>query len=233
MAWRVAKSLITLRTQFNQMYPTRSKKSDGTIGDAKHASRKSDHNPWVRDGSTGIVTALDLTHHPQVGADTWKLAELLRQRRDPRIKYVISNHRIFSSVSSPWQWRRYSGSNPHAMHMHVSVHSQKGHYDSTKEWDIGKPLLPGPAPTNPKEDDPLTRPLLKQGSRGEHVREVQSILGIRADSQFGPATAAAVRKFQQESGLKADGIVGPRTWIALDKIEQRNDGEKPGDALAD
>ncbi|HKV33547.1 MAG TPA: hypothetical protein VJP89_04485, partial [Pyrinomonadaceae bacterium] len=61
MAWRVAKSLLRLREQINELAPNRSKASDGTIGDAAHASRKSDHNPWVKDGSIGVVTAMDIT----------------------------------------------------------------------------------------------------------------------------------------------------------------------------
>jgi hypothetical protein len=67
MAWRPAKSLIQLRDQINQIAPNRSKASDGTIGDAAHASRASDHNPWVREGDAGVVTAIDITHDPDDG----------------------------------------------------------------------------------------------------------------------------------------------------------------------
>ena len=65
MAWRVAQSLIRLRDQINLAAPTRSKASDGTIGDAAHATRDSDHNPWVKEGALGIVTAMDITHAPR------------------------------------------------------------------------------------------------------------------------------------------------------------------------
>src|SRR6266478_2448733 len=118
MTWRVAKSLLHLREQVDKHYPNRHKDNDGTIGDSAHASRTSDHNPWVKDGSLGIVTAMDISHDPNHGFDSYKFAEQLRVGRDNRIKYVISNHSIFNSS---WIWRSYSGSNPHDHHVHISV----------------------------------------------------------------------------------------------------------------
>jgi hypothetical protein len=136
MAWRLAKSLETLRSQVNAAYPGRDKSADGSIGDAAHASRASDHNPWVKDGKTGIVTAIDITHDPKVGLDSGKLADALRASRDPRIKYIISNRRICSGAggTSPWRWRKYNGANPHNHHVHLSVESKKSLYDSVEPW---------------------------------------------------------------------------------------------------
>ena len=57
--------------------------------------------------------------------------------------------------------------------------------------------------------------ILRRGSSGERVRELQTLLKIKADGNFGPATEAAVVAFQRSKGLKADGIVGPKTWAAL------------------
>ena len=57
--------------------------------------------------------------------------------------------------------------------------------------------------------------LLKQGSRGEQVKELQRALGIAADGIFGSGTALEVRRFQSANGLTADGIVGPATWEAI------------------
>ena len=229
MAWRVARAILKMRDQFNSACPRRNKSSDGFIGDAKHASRSSDHNPWVKDGKTGVVTAGDFTHDIPNGMHTWDIAEYLRTQRDPRIKYVISNRRIFSSVQSPWQWRKYTGSNPHSSHMHVSVHSVKGHYDSESAWK----LFASQPPTSPNPDDVGHRPILRQGSRGEHVVEVQTILAARPDGIFGSATEAAVKKHQTANKLKPDGIVGPLTWASFDRIEQFNDGEHEGDLFED
>lgn len=140
MAWRLAKSLDVLRAQINDAYPKRRKSSDGTIGDEKHATRSSDHNPWVKDGKMGVVTAIDFTHDPEQGVDAGKLAEILRASRDPRIKYIISNKRIANSSKTggaeAWAWRPYGGKNPHTMHMHLSVKSDKANYDSTKPWKL-------------------------------------------------------------------------------------------------
>jgi hypothetical protein len=82
MTWRVASSLEVLLKQVNEKYPQRSKVADGAIGDAAHASRGSDHNPWVHDGNVGIVTARDFTHDPLHGLDSEHLAEALRLSRD-------------------------------------------------------------------------------------------------------------------------------------------------------
>jgi cell wall-associated NlpC family hydrolase len=58
-------------------------------------------------------------------------------------------------------------------------------------------------------------PLLRVGSRGSAVADLQARLGVAADGAFGPQTQAAVINFQRGHGLAADGVVGPRTWIAL------------------
>lgn len=115
--WRLDPALIKLRHQIDDRWPERDKSSDGTIGDRKHADRRSDHNPDFY----GIVRALDITNDPSGGCDAAKLAEALRLSRDPRIKYVIFNKRIFSSTVQPWIWRPYNGDSPHSKHVHISV----------------------------------------------------------------------------------------------------------------
>lgn len=63
--------------------------------------------------------------------------------------------------------------------------------------------------------------LLRYGSRGESVRQVQSRLNElgywcgTADGIFGVNTRSAVRRFQSAKGLSVDGIVGPKTYSAL------------------
>lgn len=59
-------------------------------------------------------------------------------------------------------------------------------------------------------------PLLKIGSTGEAVLELQKLLpGIDQDGDFGDETDAAVRAFQAAHHLDVDGEVGPDTWRAL------------------
>jgi hypothetical protein len=136
MTWRVAKSLLHLREQINTAAPGRSRASDGTIGDASHQSRASDHNPWVRDGVGGVVTAMDITHDPAGGCDAQHFVDLLLASRDGRIKYIIWNRRIVSARVQPWQWRPYGGRNPHDKHFHLSVVEDQAGYDSTVPWRI-------------------------------------------------------------------------------------------------
>jgi putative chitinase len=57
--------------------------------------------------------------------------------------------------------------------------------------------------------------LLKNGSKGEDVKKLQTKLGLTADGSFGSVTEAAVKKWQTENKLTADGIVGPTTWTKM------------------
>jgi putative chitinase len=54
--------------------------------------------------------------------------------------------------------------------------------------------------------------LLKNGSKGEEVKQLQTLLGLTADGIFGNGTEAKVKEWQSANGLTADGIVGPGTW---------------------
>ena len=53
--------------------------------------------------------------------------------------------------------------------------------------------------------------VLQIGSKGENVKFLQRMLGIKVDGDFGEQTAAAVKKFQEKNGYKVDGIVGAET----------------------
>jgi hypothetical protein len=134
--WRVAHSLAQLRRQIDALFPTRSRKSDGTVGDPSHQARNSDHNPWVQAGGMGIVTAMDITHDPACGCSGERIAEALRESRDSRIKYIIWNRRICSATVSPWTWRPYTGANPHDHHVHLSVNASPEDYDAATEWRL-------------------------------------------------------------------------------------------------
>jgi hypothetical protein len=57
--------------------------------------------------------------------------------------------------------------------------------------------------------------ILKIGSRGKEVKELQEFLGVQADGIFGKGTDTAVRNWQQIQGLIVDGIMGPATWDAM------------------
>ena len=67
--------------------------------------------------------------------------------------------------------------------------------------------------------------LLKIGSRGQQVKDLQEFLGADADGIFGKGTEAAVKEWQATNGLDADGLVGPATWDAMG-LDTTDDSEK-------
>lgn len=213
MAWRVAKSLLTLRDQVNALAPNRSKDSDGTIGDTAHSKTKSEHNPNAK----GVVRAMDITHDPAHGFDSWKFADMLRLKKDPRIYYIISNGRIAAPSIANNAWRKYTGKNPHDHHMHVSVLGDEKLYDDPSRWDIEV----GDWNKNVSKSQPVTpksNPVLKRGSSGDHVLRLQRLLKMPTSEQdglFGPKTEKAVKALQSAKKLVVDGVVGKYTWDAI------------------
>ena len=62
--------------------------------------------------------------------------------------------------------------------------------------------------------------LLKNGSKGDDVKRLQTKLGLTADGAFGPGTEKAVKQWQSTNGLTADGIVGDGTWSKMFRSAQ-------------
>jgi hypothetical protein len=114
----LSKAAETLRDQINDTFMDRSRKADGWIGDLKHQSRKSDHNPRP----DGEVCALDIDAglSDQQGI-SYDLADQLRlaAKKDKRISYIIHAGKI-ASARSLWKFRKYTGINPHNKHIHIS-----------------------------------------------------------------------------------------------------------------
>jgi putative chitinase len=57
--------------------------------------------------------------------------------------------------------------------------------------------------------------LLKVGSKGNEVKQLQEKLGLSADGSFGPGTEKAVKAWQSANGITADGVVGDGTWSKM------------------
>ena len=63
--------------------------------------------------------------------------------------------------------------------------------------------------------------MLKTGSRGEDVANLQRLLKLKGfdpgqvDGAFGPITRAALESLQAAAGLEVDGIYGPKSEAAL------------------
>jgi hypothetical protein len=66
------------------------------------------------------------------------------------------------------------------------------------------------APAAPKAFSPL-----KVGSKGTGVKNVQTLLKLKADGAFGPGTEKAVKDFQAKKQLPVTGIVDQATLKAL------------------
>lgn len=79
-----------------------------------------------------------------------------------------------------------------------------------------------PAPPIAPPPTPASKPVLRRGSKGPSVMELQRKLngvsgaGLATDGDFGPRTEQAVKNFQAFFKLGVDGIVGPKTWGMLD-----------------
>lgn len=245
MTWRLARSLIVLRDEIDATFPRRSKRSDGSIGDAAHASRASDHNPWIRDPAgivDGVVSAIDITDDDASGADMRKLVEwLTKVSRDPRIKYVIHERKIYSSYptsSAPaWAARPYSGVNAHMQHVHISVNDKPKYFDDGSSWGVAAAWRapdPGNAPMPAVHHAPRW-PLPDGWYFGEESGPRESVSGyhgygsklrlwqeqmrkrdwkIDADGRFGPQTRDVAKAFQREKGIPVTGHIWPATWRA-------------------
>src|SRR4051812_41184528 len=74
----------------------------------------------------------------------------------------------------------------------------------------------------------MAEPVLRPGSSGDVVRQLQSALhGLgynpgAIDGQFGSRTEAAVKAFQRAQGIAADGVVGDITWLNIDEADNSN-----------
>lgn len=197
---RRAHSLQTVTDQIASKYPNRDRRSDGWIGDAAHATRKSDHNPV-----DGIVHAIDLDE------DGWPCATFVDQlvaSKDPRLKYVIYERRIWFPSSG---WRAYYGSNLHTIHVHISVYQGSG--DQGHKWNLallGGSTVPVPSGWN-------------HGMTSDQVMTLQRVMNawypttirLVVDGDYGPATTSAVRYVQTRLRLTVDGMAGPITRRAL------------------
>jgi hypothetical protein len=87
------------------------------------------------------------------------------------------------------------------------------------------PVVAEPAPVAPVSpveaistpEAPKTFTSLKEGSKGDKVKELQKRLGITADGIFGPITKRNVVAFQEKKGLPQTGIVDETTWNRMFK----------------
>lgn len=124
--WFVAPSLNALLASINKEFPRRDKSSDGSIGDASHAARQSEHNPcWTCIGyQYGIVRARDFDIDDGDAGRDLRREILASCIGHPAVWYVISNGIIYSRTYN-WAARKYTGPNGHFHHVHVSINKNE------------------------------------------------------------------------------------------------------------
>jgi hypothetical protein len=130
MTPKLCKAGQQLRLQIDDSFGDRDRRSDGWIGDTRHSSRPSDHNP----DKQGIVRAIDVDRDLSGKAKPDLMPDLADQirlaaKRDKRIAYIIFDGKI-ASARLGFRWRKYRGSNPHHAHCHISF-TKKGDTDGS------------------------------------------------------------------------------------------------------
>ena len=92
-------------------------------------------------------------------------------------------------------------------------------YEKTGEKAKPKP--------EPKPDPDAIPSSVRLGSSGAAVKELQRILKVTVDGEFGPDTEKAVRAFQKENSLTVDGNVTSNVWKALKGQKYEKTAPKP------
>ncbi len=169
-AWVLVPSLVSLRSEFNAIAPSRDKGADGSIGDIAHTS-SSDHTPdedsyVLRDhdaDSKNEVHALDIdSTGPWPSGRSFRsiVMTVIANERNKwldetdrcRLKYVIFDRKIYSQ-SSDFEPRNYSGSDPHTNHAHFSGRYETACENDTRPWGV---VIQKPeTPAKPKEWDDM------------------------------------------------------------------------------
>ena len=211
MSWHLAPSLVQFRAEVDKKWPKRSKKSDGTVGNAAHAATKSDHNP----NSRNSVNAIDITY-PGVNPDV----VIAAVKKHPSAAYVIFNRHIYSATDG-WVKKPYAGVSPHTTHLHISIKQSVKAENSTVKWfttpakPVAKPVVkPVKKPTLPKYPGANK---LKIGSKNTAVKVVQTAVGNPVTGTMTAADIKDVKRFQRlrPKLWPADGVIGPKTYASL------------------
>jgi hypothetical protein len=219
MAWRNCQASLTLVAAINAKYPARDRGSDGTIGDAAHATRSSDHNPWLIVDGVGVVRGRDITNDPAINLPA--MFEELRKlgaAGDPRLTgggYLILRSRI---TRPDWSgWAVYTGSNPHDKHGHVSFSRNRAGFDSQAPWPF---LSTAPAPTAAltEDDMQLTDPIPNANPDTKSKTPTTTVGNLLQDAQanafyaarntagVAAALAAMTQLVAQQNGLVLEDV---------------------------
>jgi hypothetical protein len=132
LAKKATPAAIAVLRQATAIKPLRKKISDGLLPSKAHQLQNpdSDHN-------TGY--AVDLTHDPINGIDCKDIFEKLKE--DKRVKYLIFQGKIWSKERAKEGNRKYTGSNQHTKHLHISINDGMGNDTSPWFWWMNQPKV--------------------------------------------------------------------------------------------
>jgi hypothetical protein len=235
-AWYLNAFLTSWRNAVNKKFATRTKASDGTIGDLRHQAESfSEHNP-DRDGSVDAwdmdVNVLGSSNPTGNAAELAELERLKKAfQRLPEAQLWIHNRQIANRDIDNWKPRPYHGVNPHDHHVHWQSRSAMEKVAVSvaylTDWvvdAINQPirLVAHSTSTAPKWHpgsgnayDVSDAKTYIKGVEMAQRRLRERGWKITIDGHYGPATARIVTAFQKDKHLKADGKLGPKTWAAL------------------
>lgn len=206
MTWHLAPCLDTLRKQVNEAYPGRDKTSDGTIGDAAHSARDSDHNPDADD----VVCAIDLTDDetaPGMDADTLADQVMTEQMALPadrrRITYVINDGIIRRTYDRPATSTRpflkagtpetYTGPNAHLKHAHFSCSHTPRLRDDAARFNLEDDMAY--TDEDRKRDNLMAQ---RTQNQGVAIGKILTLVQDLAEETGAPGTAASAKEIVAE-----------------------------------
>lgn len=231
--WYLNRFLTSWRDAVNAKYPKRTKRSDGTIGNAAHQAESfSEHNP-DKDGS---VDAWDMDVNLLGSSnDTGSLEELAAIEalkadfeRQPGAQLWIHRGQIANKDIGGWRRRDYHGANAHMHHVHWQSDGDGerkpmvGSLDDEIVDAINVVARTEAAKVIPAWPHRNAAWFGTKDAERYHptVYRAQSRLRSRGwrvgvDGYYGPHTKRIVVAFQAEKGLDVDGKLGRQTWRAL------------------
>lgn len=171
------------------------------------------------------------THAPVVYAPRWLYGDTLNTLSYPLWASAYGSNpkehyrAAYPGDASP-RWRAYSHHTPAILQYgsRLTIGSQPTCDGNAYRGTLAQlnRLVSGVTPPTPDwtKEMVMALPTLRQGAKGQPVRNLQALLGAyghptKVDGDFGPGTEAQVRAFQAAKRLTVDGVVGRDTWTGL------------------
>jgi peptidoglycan hydrolase-like protein with peptidoglycan-binding domain len=176
------------------------------VGDVKKSSNESSTNRLLRIGSRGQAVTDLQSKLQDLGYDSGKIDGIYGSMTASAVRqFQRTNHLQVDGIAGPETLSSLYGQAPQ------------------------KALSETPAKSKTTGN---TAKLLKAGSRGEAVSDVQrklkaaGLYTYEIDGIYGSLTTSAVKAFQRNHNLEVDGIVGPKTLAALNSSPSEGSSTK-------